>query len=130
MAPSTMPEVLALHFRPTEDLHGYTVVLEHLFTNRGLPVACHGDPTTILVRNDPQWSLEEELCGTQAPTHLGRVLAELGIGYIHPVAPSQGTPSSAPASIGGGEVSIEWRRRSRRLGPCDLACLHRGDTFT
>jgi transposase len=81
------PEVLALHFRPTEDLHGYAVVLETVFTTRGLPVACYGDGTSILVRTDPHWSLEEELRGAQDPTHLGRVLAELGIGYIRARSP-------------------------------------------
>jgi transposase len=80
-------EVLALHFRPTEDLHGYAVVLETVFTTRGLPVACYGDGTTILVRSDAHWSLEEELRGAQDPTHLGRVLADLGIGYIRARSP-------------------------------------------
>jgi transposase len=80
-------EVLALHVRPTEDLHGYAVVLETVFTTRGLPVACYGDGTNILVRNDPHWSLDEELRGAQDPTHLGRVLAELGIGYIRARSP-------------------------------------------
>jgi hypothetical protein len=56
-------EVLALHFRPTEDLHGYVVVLETVFTTRGLPVACYGDGTSTLVRTDPHWSLAEELRG-------------------------------------------------------------------
>jgi len=79
--------VLALTFRPTEDLHGYAVVFEQVFTTRGLPVACYGDGTTILVRSDPHWSLEEELRGAQDPTHLGRVLADLGIGYIRARSP-------------------------------------------
>ena len=55
--------------------------------DRGLPIACYGDGTTILVRSDPHWSLEEELRGAQDPTHLGRVLAELGIGYIRARSP-------------------------------------------
>src|SRR5439155_1711250 len=36
----------------------------------------------ILVRNDPHWSLEEQLAGTQFPTHIGRLLQDLGVGYI------------------------------------------------
>ena len=80
-------EVLALYFRPTEDLHGYAVVFEQVFTTRGLPITCYGDGTTILVRNDPHWSLEEELRGVQDPTHLGQVLADLGIGYIRARSP-------------------------------------------
>jgi hypothetical protein len=79
--------VLALHFRPTEDLHGYATVLATVFTTGGLPVACYGDGTNILVRNDPHWSLDEELRGAQEPTHLGRVLRDLGIGYIRARSP-------------------------------------------
>jgi transposase len=79
--------ILALHFRPAEDLHGYAAVLETVFTTWGLPVACYGDGTNILVRNDPHWSLEEELRGAQDPTHLGRVLQELGIGYVRARSP-------------------------------------------
>jgi transposase len=80
-------EVLALHFRPTEDVHGYAVVLETVFATRGLPIACYGDGTSILTRNDEHWSLEEELRGAQDPTHLGRVLADLGVGYIRARSP-------------------------------------------
>jgi transposase len=79
--------VLALHFRPAEDLHGYAAVLETVFTTWGLPVACYGDGTNILVRNDPHWSLDEELRGAQDPTHLGRVLMDLGIGYVRARSP-------------------------------------------
>ena len=79
--------VLALHFRPAEDLHGYAAVLDTVFTTWGLPVACYGDGTNILVRNDPHWTLEEELHGAQDPPHLGRVLQDLGIGYIRARSP-------------------------------------------
>jgi transposase len=79
--------VLALHFRPAEDLHGYAAVLETVCTTWGLPVACYGDGTNILVRNDPHWTLEEELHGAQDPPHLGRVLQDLGIGYIRARSP-------------------------------------------
>jgi transposase len=79
--------VLALHFRPTEDLHGYAMLFAQVFATHGLPVACYGDGTAILVRTDTHWSLEEELRGVQDPTHLGRVLVELGIGYIRAHSP-------------------------------------------
>jgi transposase len=74
--------VLALHFRPAEDLHGYAVVFQQLFTQYGLPLAVYGDRINILVRTDAHWSLAEQLRGAQDPTHLGRVLADLGIGYL------------------------------------------------
>ena len=79
--------VVALHFRPTEDLHGYATLFQQVFTTVGLPVALYGDGVNILVRTDRQWSLDEQLAGAQAPTHLGRVLQELGIGYVQARSP-------------------------------------------
>jgi transposase len=75
-------EILGLHFRPAEDVHGYATLFQQLFTQHGLPLALYGDRLNLLVRNDPHWSLEEQLAGTQFPTHLGRILQDLGIGYI------------------------------------------------
>lgn len=75
-------EILALHFRPTEDVHGYATLFRELFTHHGLPLAIYGDRLNLLVRNDRHWSLEEELAGRQGPTHLGRMLHDLGIGYV------------------------------------------------
>ena len=75
-------EILALHFRPAEDVHGYMTLFRDVFTHHGLPLAVYGDRLNILVRNDPHWSLEEQLAGTQFPTHIGRLLQALGVGYI------------------------------------------------
>jgi helix-turn-helix protein len=75
-------QVLALHFRPTEDLHGYLTLCQQLFTTHGLPLALYGDRLNVFVRNDPHWTLAEQLQGTQHPTHFGRLLQELGVGYI------------------------------------------------
>lgn len=79
--------VMALHFRPTEDLHGYATVLHQVFTTAGLPVAVYGDGVSILVRNDAHWTLAEQLAGHQRPTHLGLVLQDLGIGYVRARSP-------------------------------------------
>ena len=73
---------LALYFRPHEDLHGYATLLRMLCTTYGLPLALYGDQLGVFVRNDAHWTLEEELRGAQDPTHFGRILQELGIGYI------------------------------------------------
>ena len=80
-------EILALHFRPTEDVHGYATLFHHVFTSQGLPLALYGDRFGALVRNDRHWSLEEELAGVQFPTHLGRILQDLGVGYIAAQSP-------------------------------------------
>ena len=74
--------VLALHFRPAEDLHGYTTLLRQLGLQYGLPLALYGDRLNVFVRNDRHWTLDEELHGAQQPTHFGRMLQALGIGYI------------------------------------------------
>ena len=106
--------VLALHFRPTEDLHGYAMLFAQVFATHGLPVACYGDGTAILVRTDTHWSLAEELRGTQDPTHLGRVLAELGIGYIRAHSPQAK-----------GRIERLWRTLQDRLrGELRLRGIH------
>jgi hypothetical protein len=75
-------QIVALWFRPHEDLHGYTVLLHHLCRTHGLPVTLYGDRLNVFVRNDAHWTLDEQLAGAQSPTHFGRMLGELGIGYI------------------------------------------------
>jgi transposase len=80
-------EILALQFRPAEDVHGYTTLFRAVFVTHGLPVAFYGDGLNLLVRNDGHWSLDEELAGRQAPTHLGTMLQALGIGYLRARSP-------------------------------------------
>src|SRR4029450_3801898 len=79
--------VLALHFRPAEDLHGYLTLLAPLAARAGLPVTLYGDRLGVFVRNDAHWTLEEELQGAQHPTQFGQVLRDLGIGYISAHSP-------------------------------------------
>lgn len=78
---------LALWFCPTEDLHGYTTVLDATCRQYGVPVALYGDRLNVLQRNDRHWTLEEQLQGQQQPTHFGRMLADLGIGFIRALSP-------------------------------------------
>jgi transposase len=78
---------LALWFRPNEDLHGYLTVLGQTCREFGVPVTLYGDRLTTFKRNDAHWTLAEQLRGQQDPTHFGRVLAELGIGFIQAQSP-------------------------------------------
>jgi hypothetical protein len=80
-------EILALTFRPTEDLHGYTVLLREVIVHHGVPLALYGDRSGILVRNDRHWSLEEELAGRQTPPQFGQMLEELAIRFIAATSP-------------------------------------------
>jgi hypothetical protein len=48
----------------------------------GLPAAVYTDAHGIFVRNDPHWTLAEQLQGAQDPTQVGRALQALGIHHI------------------------------------------------
>jgi len=80
-------EILALTFRPTEDLHGYVALLHQLITDHGVPLALYGDRSSILVRNDHHWTLDEELTGRQTPPQFGQMLEELGVRFIAATSP-------------------------------------------
>jgi len=96
--------VVALVFRPAEDLHGYVTLLAQLAARHGLPLSLYGDRLSVFVRNDRHWSLDEELQGAQHPTQFGRILRELGIGYI---------PAGSPQAKG--RIERLWRTRPDRL---------------
>ena len=96
--------VLALVFRPTEDLHGYATLLHQLGSAYGLPLALYGDRLNVFVRNDRHWSLEEQLQGEQHPTHFGLMLRSLGIGFI-----AAGSPQAK------GRIERLWRTLQDRL---------------
>ncbi len=96
--------ILALHFRPTEDLHGYVTLLRELVTAYGLPLALYGDRLNVFVRNDPHWTLTEQLHGAQEPTHFGRILRDLGIGFI-----AAGSPQAK------GRIERLWQTLQDRL---------------
>ena len=87
--------VLALHFRPTEDLHGYAVVFQQLFTQYGLPLAFYGDRINILIRNDPHWSLDEQLRGAQTPRTSAASCTTSGLAISRRAPPRPKAASSA-----------------------------------
>jgi hypothetical protein len=96
--------VVALVFRPAEDLHGYVTLLAQLAARHGLPLALYGDRLNVFVRNDSHWSREEELQGAQHPTHFGRMLQDLGIHYM-----AAGSPQAK------GRIERLWRTLQDRL---------------
>ena len=96
--------VVALGFRPHEDLHGYAQLLHDVGTTYGLPGALYGDRLNVFVRNDRHWSLEEQLQGAQHPTHFGQMLRTLGIGFI-----AAGSPQAK------GRIERLWRTLQDRL---------------
>ena len=75
-------EILALTLQPTEDRHGYMMLMRDLVSHHGIPAEMYGDRSGILNRNDDHWSIEEELAGKQSPEHFGRMLGALANRFI------------------------------------------------
>src|SRR5258705_8841659 len=78
---------LALYFRPHEDLHGYVTILDRTCRQYGVPLELYGDRLNVFARNDAHWTLAEQVQGHQDPTHFGRMLQALGIGFIRAHSP-------------------------------------------
>jgi transposase len=72
-------DALGMVFRPTEDTIGYLKLLDMVIRLYGIPASVYQDRHSALHRNDNHWSHEEELAGRRFPTHVGRVLEDLGI---------------------------------------------------
>jgi len=102
-------EPLSLVRRDHEDLHGFTQALRDLIVGFGMPEALYGDRTAIAVRNDPHWTVEEQLAGRQDPTHFGQMLEELGIHYI-----------AANSPEAKGRIERHWQTIQDRL-PAEVA---------
>jgi transposase len=79
--------LLAALFVPAECSEAYLRLLAMILRRHGIPMAIYHDRHTCLVRSDERWSQEEQLQGYQFPTHVGRVLAELGIESISATSP-------------------------------------------
>jgi transposase len=115
--------ILGLTLRPTEDLHGYAVVLRQMFLTYGLPARLYGDKTGVFHRNDSHWTLEEELGGRQDPTQMGQILQQLGIGYIAADSPqAKGRIERLWATLQG-RLPQELRLRRIRTVAAALAFL-------
>jgi transposase len=99
-------KVLALWFRPQEDLEGYLHVMRLTVQNHGVPVSLYHDRHTIFV--SPQvkkLTVEDELAGRTAPrTQFGQVLEDLDI-----------LSSSAHSPQAKGRIERLWQTLQERL---------------
>src|SRR5450755_3127311 len=98
-------QILAAHFQlEAENTVGYLRALHLMITAHGVPLSLYRDRHSIFQRNDPHWTLAEQLAGKQAPTQLGRALDELGIEQI---------PAYSPQAKG--RIERVWRTCQDRL---------------
>src|SRR5580700_1020709 len=75
-------KILAAQFFPSETTFGYLCLLRQVLRRCGVPLAFYGDRSGIFVRNDDNWTVEEQLAGKRQPTQFGRALEQLGITFI------------------------------------------------
>src|SRR5271170_5981875 len=75
-------KILAARFFPSETTEGYFHLLQRLLRRFGVPTAFYGDRSGVFVRNDDNWTVEEQLAGRRQPTQFGRALQQLGITFI------------------------------------------------
>lgn len=75
-------KILAAGFFPAETTQGYFHLLRRLLHRFGVPLAFYGDRSSVFVRNDDHWSIQEQLAGRQEPTQFGRALEQLGSTFI------------------------------------------------
>ena len=75
-------KILAARFFLSETTFGYLCLLRQLLRRHGLPLAFYGDRSGVFVRNDDNWTVEEQLAGKRQPTQFGRALEQLGITFI------------------------------------------------
>ena len=79
--------LLGALFVPAESSASYLLLLDMVVRRHGAPLAVYQDRHGALVRSDDHWSMEEQLIGKQYPTHVGRVLEDLGIEGISAHSP-------------------------------------------
>jgi transposase len=75
-------KILAAQFFPSETTFGYLCLLRPLLRRFGVPFAFYGDHSSIFVRNDDAWTIDEQLAGKRQPTQFGRALEQLGLTFI------------------------------------------------
>jgi len=80
-------KLLAARFFPFEGSSGYFWLLKEMVQKYGIPMMIYQDRHGALHRNDPHWSLEEQLAGRQEPTQVGLALEALGIEPISALSP-------------------------------------------
>jgi transposase len=80
-------KILGAVFVPAESSASYLRLLDMVIRQHGVPLSVYQDRHTALRRGDDFWSVEEQLMGKQYPTHVGRVLEDLGIRPISAHSP-------------------------------------------
>ena len=87
-----------------ENTAGYLRLTRQVVEQKGIPWSIYRDQHGTFQRNDPHWTVAEQLAGSQAPTQLGRCWQELGI-----------TSIAARSPQAKGRIERLWRTFQDRL---------------
>ncbi len=79
-------KIICACFRPSEDQHGYLVMLRSIARRYGLSRLLYHDRHTIL-RSPKEMTLADELAGRRRQSQVQRVIRELGIESIAALSP-------------------------------------------
>jgi transposase len=79
--------LVGLYLADAESSWAYFELLRRVISSYGIPASIYQDRHSIHKRNDPHWSIDEELSGKQEPTQLGYALESLGIEAIFAQTP-------------------------------------------
>lgn len=102
-------EPLAMMFVPAESSAAYLRLLDMILRRHGAPLSIYHDRHSSLVRNDDNWSLEEQLQGAQYPTHVGFVLQQVGIVSIPANSPQAKGRIERPFGVLQDRLIVELR---------------------
>ena len=80
-------EVPYAFFIEEETTEAYLKLIQGVIRRRGIPMSIYMDRHSALKRNDPYWSLEEQLAGRRKPTQVGMAIQALGIHPIFALSP-------------------------------------------
>ncbi len=84
-------KVLALFFRPTEDIRGYQELFTRMFLAHGIPLSIYSDGHSMFFppeKDKDKLTIAEELKGKEVSlTQIGTMLESLDIDHIHALSP-------------------------------------------
>ena len=93
-------QILSAHFQlEAENTLGYFRALHAMVTTHGVPLSLYRDRHGIFQRNDPHWTVAEQLAGKQCPTQLGRALKNSVSNRSPPTLLKLKAASSVPGAL-------------------------------
>src|ERR1700693_5318533 len=115
-------KILAAQFFPSETTFGYLCLLRQLLRRHGVPLAFYGDHSGIFVRNDDDWTADEQLAGKRAPTQLGTLFTAITVASSYATTTTGRPTNNALENDSPPSSPAPW---NNSLSPSSLPTVHR-----